>query len=125
MSKKRQNYMRQADVLFSKVIRERDGHCKAAGQHDVQCSGSLQCCHIIGRGERAIRTYEPNAIAMCQAHHMFFTHRPAAWLDFIDQEFPGLVFHLRSKAREERYLKVDWRAERDRLKAVLERLEAA
>ena len=51
MSKRRSNYMAQADVLFSRMIRERDGSCRRCGSVD-----HLQCAHIISRSYKSIRT---------------------------------------------------------------------
>lgn len=120
MSKRRQNWMRQADTLFSRYIRGRDGSCQAAGWTPLTCAGSLQCCHIFGRGELILRTDETNAITMCQAHHVYFTHRPAEWWDFIDSQYPGLHDTLRRKARLHREApdKIDWQAEVARLEAL-------
>lgn len=133
MSKKRKktarkNYMEQATDLHSRVVRERDGRCMAAGLHGLECKGYLQCCHIFTRGEFVIRTSEENAIAMCAAHHKFFTTRHAAWEVFIRAEFPGRWDRLRDDVKdwyEAGCPKVDWKAERDRLKGILENLEAA
>ena len=118
MSKKRQNYMHQADVLFSKVIRERDGHCKACGTSD-----SLQCAHLISRSYKSIRTVEDNAVALCRSCHVKFTHRPLEWEAWVEFQFPGRWSRLKVQALK--YERVDWRGERDRLKGILERLEAA
>lgn len=131
MSKKktpRKNFMAQATDLHSKLVRRRDGRCMAVGAYGVECKGVLQCCHIIGRGELVIRTHLDNAVAMCQAHHRFFTSRPAAWEVWVRSEFPnrweGLRYIVR-KWYEAGCPSVDWKAERDRLKAHLDRLEAA
>lgn len=118
MTKKRQNYMRQADALFSKFIRERDGRCQACGTAD-----NLQCAHIISRSYKAIRTHQWNAVALCRGCHVRFTHRPLEWEDFVESRWPGRWVMLRELALS--YERVDWKAERDRLKAELKRLEAA
>lgn len=112
MSKKRRNYMKQADILFSKYIRARDGRCQNCGstQH-------LQCAHLIGRDYKSIRTDEDNAVALCRRCHMGFTHRPLEWRKWIDESFPGRYDRLKEKAL--RYEKVDWKAERDRLKELV------
>lgn len=129
MTKKpRKNFMEQATALHSKVVRERDGRCLAAGAYGLSCSGVLQCAHIFGRGELAIRTLEDNAVTLCQGHHRFFTGRPAAWEVWVRDVFPGRWERLRGLVRawyEAGCPKVDWKAERDRLKVILERSEAA
>jgi hypothetical protein len=118
----KQDFMKRADKAFSLFIRARDGGCMAAGAMGVTCSGNLQCCHIIGRGELSIRVNPLNAIAMCQAHHMFFTPRIATWHDFVDIRFPGRWDELRGLVREHResMRKVDWRAELESLRTVME-----
>lgn len=118
MSKNRQNYMRQADELFARFIRERDGHCQACGSTEY-----LQCAHIISRSYKAIRTHRMNAVALCRSCHVRFTHRPLEWEDFVEGRWPGRWEMLRGLALE--YSRVDWRAERDKWRAELERLEAA
>lgn len=115
---KKTNYMKQADALFSRYIRERDGSCVACGSTEF-----LQCAHIISRSYKFIRTDERNAVALCRSCHMKFTHKPLEWEDFIESRWPGLWPTLRDKALE--YERVNWRAERDRLKSLVEGLEAA
>jgi 5-methylcytosine-specific restriction endonuclease McrA len=70
--------LKTADQLFSRYIRDRDGRCMGQGSGPA-CSGYLQCAHIISRRYRAIRWNEANAMALCQAHHTFWTHRPLEW----------------------------------------------
>lgn len=77
--KKRMSATKRADAAFSKLIRSR-GICELAPMRpETKCSGALQCCHIISRRYRAIRWDERNALAGCQGHHTFFTHRPLEW----------------------------------------------
>jgi hypothetical protein len=49
----------------------------------LQCKGGLQCAHILTRGYSVIRHDPRNALSLCQAHHMYWTHRPAEWELFI------------------------------------------
>jgi hypothetical protein len=124
----RKNFMAQATELHSKAVRERDGRCLAFGAYGVSCAGYLQCCHIIGRGELCVRTQLDNAVTMCAAHHRFFTSRPAAWENWIRTTFPGRWDRLRHQVRrwyEAGCPSVDWKAERSRLKQILENSEAA
>ncbi len=72
----------RADTLFSRHIRGMyDGMCWAMG-HKFDCSGYIQCCHIISRRYRALRWAEANARPMCSAHHLYFTHHPLEWEDY-------------------------------------------
>lgn len=109
--KPRKDYRKQADVLFSRHIRERDGACVADGPH----SGVLQCAHIISRSYQSIRCADDNAVALCSAHHQFYTHRPLEWQDLIEELFPGRWADLRARALAGG--KVDWQAEVARLTA--------
>ena len=104
MPSKRQNWMHQADVLFSKMIRERDGACRKCGSTEY-----LQTAHIISRSYKSIRTDPRNAVALCRSCHTYFTHRPLEWQAWIDEQFPGRWDWLRKKALQ--YPKVDWRRE--------------
>lgn len=108
--KPKQDWRKQADVLFSRLIRERDGRC-------VRCSSTfnLQCAHIISRSYNSIRVDPDNAVALCQKCHVFFTHRPLEWFDFTEAMFPGRYSDLRQRALE--YETVDWQVEVARLSA--------
>lgn len=110
--KPKQDYMKQADVLFSRFIRERDGTCQAAGV-GPDCSGNLQCAHIISRSYKSIRTDERNALCLCAAHHTYYTHRPLEWEDWVRESFGTLWDELRAEALE--YRTVDWKGEVSRL----------
>ena len=63
------------------------GECFARG--GFACSGPLQWCHIVRRGCRLIRHSPLNAVCMCAAHHVYYTHRPEEWRHFIEGKFPG------------------------------------
>lgn len=108
MMKKRVNYMAQADRLFSQRIKERDGACVRCGSVEF-----LQCAHILSRSYKAIRTDERNAVTLCRSCHVYFTHRPLEWEQWVRESFGGLWDELRAKALT--YEKVDWRAEVVRL----------
>lgn len=59
----------EADRLFSLWVRARDGRCTAKTLFESPCSGPLQCAHIIGRRNKAVRFDPDNAHALCAAHH--------------------------------------------------------
>jgi hypothetical protein len=106
MTNTRQNYRAKSDVLFSKLVRERDGGCVAAG-YRFDCKGYLQCAHVIPRRYNAIRTDFDNAIALCSSHHVYWTYRPLEWREFVDVRFPGRWDELRVRALSD--VKVDWK----------------
>jgi hypothetical protein len=76
----------KADTLFSRSVRGKlGGRCYAEGQM-FECKGYIQCCHIISRRYRAVRWIEENAEPMCAAHHLWYTHHPLEWQDFIGED---------------------------------------
>lgn len=73
--------VKKADALFSKEVRS-VGYCEAQIYPPVKCNGNLQCCHIRSRRYRAVRWLRENAVCMCAAHHLYFTHHPLEWEEF-------------------------------------------
>lgn len=53
------------DILFSKLIRERDGKCVFCGRKD----GKLECSHYWGRGNKATRFDPLNCDTLCFQCH--------------------------------------------------------
>lgn len=129
MSKKRQNYMHRCDVLFSKIVRQRDGQrCVVAGWDTRECKGNLQCAHIIPRGQLEIRMVLDNAVAACQAHHVYYEHRRAEWDLLIESMFPGRLDRLRKIVQDHLQLgnqKIDWPGRLAELKRIAKNLEIA
>ena len=66
--------VRKADILFSLAVRA-VGRCEALGEH----KGPLQCAHGFSRRYRAVRWDSRNAFSLCAGHHVYFTHRPIEW----------------------------------------------
>ena len=97
--------MQRADTAFSKVVRS-VGYCESDREGH---KGNLQCAHIIGRSYKVVRTDPRNALSLCAGCHMYFTHHPIEWEDWIDETYPGLRKDLRADALT--YRKVDWKAE--------------
>jgi hypothetical protein len=98
MKRRSPNAQAKADVLFARLVRgSLNGRCFADHVRPT-CAGYIQCCHIISRSYHAIRWDFDNAVPMCAAHHMYFTHHPLEWRDFIEARAPGLWDSLREKA---------------------------
>lgn len=72
----------EADRLFSRAIRKRDKVCQARG-YQFDCSYVLQCAHIIRRRYLATRWSMDGAVALCGAHHIYFTHNDLQWVDWV------------------------------------------
>ena len=92
----KQSYLtRKADEAFSKFIRQRDGFCQSGRSLSVGCKGqyALQCAHGFGRAAFSTRWDERNAWALCQACHVFYTHRPTEWTIWMEERL-GLDLYL-------------------------------
>jgi len=86
----------QADIWFSKAVRLRDGHCQKCGKQD----GTLQCMHIVGRRNKAVRWSMDNALTGCYACHHYFTANPMEFMDFLRGLYgDGHLDLLREKSR--------------------------
>jgi hypothetical protein len=120
MSRKRSNYMKKSDVLFSRLVRDRDQTCRALGTDMVACKGVLQCAHIHSRSYKSIRTNFENAVGLCAAHHMYYTNRPLEWEDWVKANLPGRWDELRATALL--YDRVDWKLRYNTLKELAESL---
>lgn len=64
----------EADKLFSKYVRARDGACQVCRDRT-----NLQCAHLISRRYFAVRWDPGNAVALCAADHKRYTEDPLAW----------------------------------------------
>lgn len=70
----------KADTLFSKFIR-RTGTCARCGAVD-----RLQCAHIVSRRYLSTRWDEDNAVSLCSGCHIYMTHRPLEWEQWVIQK---------------------------------------
>ena len=116
----------RADDLFSKLVRSR-GFCEGPGTRKgaaVIHTQNLQCAHILGRRLNLIRTDLDNALCLCAGCHYYFTNRPEEWRVFIDEKFGAEHWYgLYRKAHVSPAPKVDWKAEVERLTALLAEVE--
>ncbi len=108
-----------ADVLFSKIIRARAGwRCENCGSDHY-----VQCCHVVTRSRSNTRTYAPNAFCLCASCHRMFGGDPPAWTAFVvDRRGEDGLADI--QRRSQLTTKVDWKAERERLKAEWATLES-
>ena len=66
-----------ADIAFSLCIRERSGWtCEKCGTQYIPPTNGLQCAHIFGRANKAVRLEPLNAFALCAGCHSYFTANP-------------------------------------------------
>lgn len=67
----------KCDAVFGKIIRL-PAVCVHCGGTDV-----IQCAHGFSRRYRAVRWDERNAFPLCRGCHMYFTHRPLEWDEWL------------------------------------------
>lgn len=105
----------KCDVIFSKIIRARDGHCVSCGTNQ-----NLQCAHIISRRYSGTRCDTENAITLCAGCHIYFTQWPIEFARFIAETMgEGHYETLKARATEastfgERY----WKDKLEELKPI-------
>lgn len=85
-------YKKQADIIFSKIIRAR-GACE-------RCSSTnkLQCAHVIGRRNLYLRWDEMNALCLCYRCHIHWMHKqPLEFSEWFRTMFPANFSYLQGK----------------------------
>ena len=75
------------DAIFSDCIRAAANCCEAHGEPmlygNTRCAENLECAHIHSRRHQFLRHEPLNAVALCGAHHRWYTDHPTeftAWL---------------------------------------------
>jgi hypothetical protein len=70
------------DQLMSKIVRTEAGHC-------VNCGSTqrLQNAHGFSRGYFATRWDFRNTFCLCAVCHVFYTHRPLEWDDWLHERW--------------------------------------
>lgn len=85
----------QADIWFSKCVRARDGRCLYTGQQTA-----LECAHIVGRRNKAVRWDMMNAVTLTHSAHRYFTENPIAFHDWLQMTLgEGHLEILREKSQ--------------------------
>ena len=84
---------RLADKNFAAHVRGR-GPCVFR----VDCSGAVQCAHVVSRRYRVTRWNPANALPLCAGHHVYYTHHPLEWEAFIEHMHPGMLADLKKRA---------------------------
>lgn len=107
------------DRLFSQIVRAR-GRCEYIG-----CQRSdVVTAHIIGRRFAKVRTNLSNAWALCPTHHYVVDNWPDEKMWLVTETI-GLRVYAELRAEAEAVTqRFDWRAERERLKAILAAVSA-
>lgn len=115
--KKRMASTKRCDVLFSRLVRV-EGMCQIRKMANCPV-GNLQCAHGFSRRYRAVRWDPRNAFAACAGCHMYFTHHPIEWDDFLRERW-GVELYDELKGLALAGEKVDLGEIEARLKKALE-----
>lgn len=87
-----------ADRIFSKLVRARARwRCERCLTQYQEGARGLECAHIIGRRNKAVRWHPLNAVALCTACHFHFTANPLEFADWVNQDMDIAI--LRERAR--------------------------
>jgi len=87
-----------ADKWFSECVRlQANNTC----QHTFKTNVTLDCCHIIGRRNKAVRWSMDNAICMSRSSHRYFTENPLEFAMFCKELLgEGHLDLLREKSNQ-------------------------
>lgn len=117
--------MKKADDVFAAWIRQRDGRCYALDipGEAQRCKGHLNCCHLIGRGKKAIRFDEKNCNGGCSFHNQIHDHtmrpQPHIYTGWFIRKY-GADAYLDLEARA----KVTKKWTREELNGIIEKYKA-
>ena len=84
----------EADRLFSLLIRSK-GYCESGRPNHA---GPLQCAHGFSRRYMGTRWITQNAFSLCAGCHVYFTHRPIEWDEWMRLKRGPLYEPLRHRA---------------------------
>lgn len=88
-----------ADKYFSWCVRERsDWTCEKCGTRYTPPTTGLQCAHIYGRRNKAVRLDPLNAFSLCAACHQYFTANPMHFATFVKMRLNGSLEILNEKS---------------------------
>jgi len=91
---KKASLARQADVLWSSIVRRR-GYCENCGAHEF-----LQAAHGFSRRYRGTRWLLLNGFCLCRGCHKRYTHDPLGWTGWLQAMWgPEVYEELARRAR--------------------------
>ncbi len=69
--------LKKCDATFGKIVRA-PGACQVC-----HATENLQCAHGFSRSYRAVRWDRRNAFPLCRGCHVYYTHRPLQWDEWL------------------------------------------
>ncbi len=108
-----------ATRLHSLIVRSL-GRCEAAGMYGLDCSDTLNACHIIRRSRSGVRTDLSNSFCACTTHHAWLDNHIADLIDFVGGSDRYRELQTRADIWTERRGSplLYWREERARLSEI-------
>ena len=87
------------DKLWSRIVRDRDGHCVVCGRTEY-----LAAHHLIGRTAKSVRLDPENGYTLCPLHHTFSNdfsaHRtPRDFKEWAREKDPKRVERVENRAK--------------------------
>lgn len=82
--------VKDCDIAFGLLIRGPKGAeypCSNCGRREM-----IQCAHGFTRAYHATRWDERNAFPLCKGCHLFFTHRPIQWDDWLRSRWGDALY---------------------------------
>ena len=117
--KDRSKFIKKCDVLFSKVVRARDGKCLRCGTDKF-----LQCAHIINRGNMAHRWDGKSAITLCYGCHIHWWHgKPIEAADWLKENYPKVYSYYNKHKNDTLDKPIDFESLLQKLKEVLKQYD--
>ncbi len=102
----RKHLKAECDRLFSLHIRNR-GTCESGRPNH---NGSLQCAHGFSRRYLTVRWNPNNAWAFCGGCHVFYTHHPIEWDDWLCDRWGLALYGVMKGMALQTEVKVDMEA---------------
>ena len=101
MKTPRKKLEKKADKLFADKVKSK-GRCEKCKSRDY-----LQCAHIISRRYKQVRWDLDNAVTLCRGCHVYFTHHPIEWEDWVINRM-GEENYQMLRTRALQYGKIDY-----------------
>lgn len=102
----RKHLKAECDRLFSLHIRNR-GTCESGRPNH---NGNLQCAHGFSRRYLTVRWNPNNAWAFCGGCHVFYTHHPIEWDDWLCDRWGLALYGVMKGMALQTEVKVDMEA---------------
>jgi hypothetical protein len=95
----------EADKLCRAYVMARDGNrCVICGSTKV-----VQWAHVLSRRYHPVRCDPDNSVALCRAHHCYYTYRKEEWREWCEERLGPELWRSLNMRRGARWRTDDWR----------------